>query len=185
MSFQTASELAWSWRCRLLLACTMRDADQLTPWHAPGSVDDVEFVPLLTAADLSAEATGMQNCVETYATWIANGHGQLWSLRRDGLRIATVQIGRQDHAPWPSIQQLRGPENALAPIELWWTARRWLEAQDPARVMPYEAVKLDVSEQRAAWQAIWQPYWLSRRRVISCRHSGWSAASRCRHRPTS
>jgi hypothetical protein len=86
-------------------------------------------------------------------------------MRRDGVRVATLQVARRGRDPLPNIVQLEAARNKGAGVELWWAARQWLDAHDLPRLetdaRPWDTVPLD----RATWVALWRPWWLAQRRI--------------------
>lgn len=134
------------------------------PWLEPGEVDGFEFCPVVTAADLAAEAQAMQNCVRDYAWAIWRGDERIWSVRRQGERVACLSVQwYEDEAPFPILSELKGEKNGPAPPEVWFAARRWLDAQTPER-SPRPADQSG-NYHRRVWRATWKPYWLARRRL--------------------
>jgi hypothetical protein len=63
--------------------------------------------------------------------------------------------------------ELKGPANAEAPKEIWVAARRWLAQHDLAAIAPSCIASGGPPLDRAAWIALWRPYWLERRRIPS------------------
>ena len=106
----------------------------------------------------------MRNCVRTYGHNVKHNLSRLWSVRKDGKRIATLEIGNHGRQPFPYVGDLRSAGNEDAPAEAWWAAERWLLTHDLPRLntnrFGYDAVPID----RTAWMALWKPYWLAKRR---------------------
>jgi hypothetical protein len=157
---EAARERAERWLVAVDLAVSL-GAAEVDPWLEPGRVDGLDFVPLATRDAVLAEARAMDNCLRTYGCAIASGAERIWSVRRDGARIATLSL-EFGEAPYPRIAELKGPRNARAPAEVWFAARRWIDGQPtPGRVEPDWDAELD----RRAWTELWKPYWIARGRV--------------------
>jgi hypothetical protein len=164
---QAAVLKARAWLVAVKLHLYLGDGAIADGWFEPGTVDGYDFVPLDSAAAITAEAEAMENCLRTYGGRVANDRTRLWSLRRDGRRVATMNVGwcRQD--PLPVVWELKLANNREAPAALWLTARRWLLAQD--------LLKRDRSDRepddwrdfdQRRWARLWRPYWLERRRFF-------------------
>jgi hypothetical protein len=75
-------------------------------------------VPLRSADDLSDEAFAMKSCVLSYVHEIAHNQSRLWSIRKDGARIATAELAFHDDDSMPSVIQLKVVGNKPAPAEV-------------------------------------------------------------------
>ena len=149
---------AWLERIEAFLALGDEAVD---PWLEGGAADGFDFVALTDLEAIEQEAQAMKNCVRTYVCYVARNYERLFSIRRDGKRVATLSVRFPDEAPFPQLEELKGPENAPAPPEVWFAARRWISVQSPPRptVKPWN-VPLD---DRERWSALWSPWWLARR----------------------
>jgi len=107
----------------------------------------------------------MKNCLRTYGSSLAHDYARLWTVRRDGERVATLKVAFWRGDPLLNIAELKGPGNTMAPRELWWAARRWLHSHDLPQIeverRKWDSVKLD----RANWTSLWRPYWLAKRHI--------------------
>lgn len=157
---QAALERARTWLERIEAYLALGD-ESVDPWLETGAVDGFDFVALADREALEAEGQAMRNCVRTYACYVARDYERLFSVRREGRRVATLSVRFIDEAPFPQIDELKGPENAAAPPEVWFAARRWISVQSPPRpeAKPW-SVPID---DRARWSALWTPWWLARR----------------------
>lgn len=147
-----------SWWVRLRQDIFLGENGVADPWLAGGSAAGYRIRPLLTMADLEAEAEAMSSCVMDYAWKMANGQCRLFSVRRGSARVATVEIGTHPlHAGIPVIAQLYGPDNEPAPDRVWAAVFTWLGKQGefdlpcPDETAPVPPVQ--------AWQRLWRPYW--------------------------
>jgi len=93
-----------------------------------------DFLPLASIAAITEEAKAMRNCLNTYGYNLAHNRSRLWSVQRDGERVATLRIACRYRDPLPNIVELRGAGNADVPRELWWAARQWLHTHDLSQI---------------------------------------------------
>jgi len=167
MQQKAALEAADAWRGRLDLVLNLGVEPLTDTWIEPGSAGGFDFVPIASAADLAAEARAMDNCVRTYADSIALGQCRLWSVRKDGARIATLEIAHNGHVPFPVLQEMRLARNGEPSTEMWLAARTWLNGQPPkvfsAPAPGWHERDLDA----VLWRTLWRPYWIAKRRVPS------------------
>jgi hypothetical protein len=165
LRFGTAAEQASQWGMRIALELNLGTAPIVDMWLRPGSVDGYDFVPLRSAAEIAEEAVIMRNCLRSYGYKLAHNRSRIWSVRRDGERVAALAVGHLGDDPLPDIVQLLGPQNDDAPREVWWAARRWVHGHDLMQVdtkrLRWGTAPLD----RASWIAIWRPYWLAKQRI--------------------
>lgn len=131
-------------------------------WLEPARAAGYDFVPLSTIAAISEEATAMKNCVRTYGYSLALNCSRLWSVRRDGERVATLEVGCCHGDPLPNIIELKGVANAEVPRELWWVARQWLHAHDLPQIDMGRLGRKTEPLDRATWRSLWRPYWLAK-----------------------
>jgi hypothetical protein len=167
MQFEAAIGAAQAWLDRLTLELSLGGEQLPDVWLSPGSFDGYDFVPLDSAERIVEEAAEMENCIRTYGRDLADDYCRLWSIRKDGQRIANLEIVRHDGRPLAYVGDLKAARNENAPIEIWWLATRWLHQHDLPSIRheprPREAAKPDT----AAWRRLWRPYWLAQRRFPS------------------
>jgi hypothetical protein len=100
----------------------------------PGSttVEGYEMVALQTGAALHAEGADMHHCVASYAGNVIRGFSRIFSVRKDGRRVATFEISKSgfllasgeflqlpsSKGPLYKLVQLKGPYNAEVPQEV-------------------------------------------------------------------
>jgi hypothetical protein len=111
-------------------------------------VGDICIVPLTTTAELMEEGEAMAHCVLSYADEAMRGACSLYSVRRDGVRIATLELIR-GRAGSLKIAQLSGPGNASVSKEVTRAARRWLRERKPA--LPILELKLAQTKGQDQW----------------------------------
>jgi hypothetical protein len=131
-------------------------------WLERATIGDYEFVPLRSAAEIATEAFAMSNCVTGYGFRLAGDGCRQWSMRKDGRRVATLQIGRQCGDPFLRITQLRGAKNASCTVGEWW-AREWLNRHDMVQLRPAWC-NANHELHRACWRDLWR---LAKRRIPS------------------
>ena len=155
---------AWLELVELDLFLGGRKIDDVLVLHEPG-LEGFTFEPLFSRSSIAAEGTAMRNCVRSYGPALARDSLRLWSMRKDGARVATLAVGWPTSDPLPVIEDLKLVGNIEAPPELWWIARRWLHAHDVrgmiARRLPWNSPVPD----RAGWLRLWKPFWLAKGRV--------------------
>lgn len=166
MEWKAAVESALGWREDLALRLYLGASRIEDVWLSPGVVDGYTFSPLGSASQIEAEAVAMSNCVRSYGSSIAGNDCRLWSVRKDGERIATLSLrAGGPEGPLPYINELAGEKNRAAPIDVWRAARRWVVAQDmhldDLDRLKHKDAKLNV----VAWRHMWRGYWIAKRRI--------------------
>lgn len=161
IQYHAALDAAADWRETLELYANLGDGELTDAWHSPGTVDGYEFVPLLSAADVLAEARAMKNCLRTYGENLAHGYSRLWSVRKDGVRVATLQVGWWKGHPLLGIYQMRAALNGEPSLEVWQTTRRWFAQHELVFISNKQ--RNSISLDRKMWGALWKPYWLAKK----------------------
>jgi hypothetical protein len=163
MAFDTAVCAAKCWLNRVRLTLQLREGTLTDPWLQQGEAMGLTFSPLLDCNDILAEAHAMQNCADQYADRLARDKCRLFSVRRRGQRVATLEIGPHVRETGVlSVTQLKARQNMPAALEVWQAAHAWLSQQPQLRRTPPMAVPerpLDT----ALWQSMMQPYRLAQR----------------------
>lgn len=158
IAFDTAICAAKSWLNRVRLIVLLGRSPVGDTWLQPGAAMGFTFEPLVDAADLLAEAQGMQNCADQYGERIARDRCRLFSVRRGTTRAATLEIAPHHRETGVlAVSQLKGRHNMPAPLEIWQAAHAWLATQAGLKRIPALAVgdrPLDVT----AWRTIMEPY---------------------------
>jgi len=75
------------------------------------TIGDLTFVSLRSGAALEDEGKAMHHCVATYAGDIIAGRSRIFSIRRDGRRLATLELARGRGKRW-LVRQVSGVCNA-------------------------------------------------------------------------
>jgi hypothetical protein len=70
----------------------------------------------------------MHHCVGTYSDRVRAGHFCIYSIRRNGERVATLALGRYHDGKHSKVylEQIRGPCNTEPPKAIVATVVRWL-----------------------------------------------------------
>jgi PcfJ-like protein len=134
MSLKTVTTLSADWHEAVAANLTGPDMTFPAPWYPAAKVGDYDILPIEDSASLYREGATMRHCVGTYADSVRNGGLQIYSVRRDEERLATVSLARCDRSA--QLSELRGPCNAQPPKEITTAVRRWLKAQKPLPPLP-------------------------------------------------
>ncbi len=126
MSMRTVSRLSADWHAAVQSAKGPRYTFP-RPWCPSGEVNGYEIAPIDSSRDLYHEGAAMHNCAGTYADRVMDGDVYIYSIRRAGERVATLEIVKTDDGV--KIGQLRGPCNKPAAKEIAAAARHWLQMQ--------------------------------------------------------
>jgi hypothetical protein len=164
MQAKTALGAANDWLTAVTLYANLGDEPISDMWTEPGTVDGYDFVPLRSIADVNEEARAMRNCIRTYGACLALNSSRLWSIRKDGQRIATVEIARSIDDPLLHVHEVKTEGNRAASKEIWWIARRWLHSHNLPEIDPKMLSWTTGPLRRGPWIKLWKPYWLAKRR---------------------
>jgi hypothetical protein len=165
MRIMPALAAANEWRTLIDLHVNLGCQPIADMWLHPGQVAGYDFRPLGSITAIADEANAMRNCVHTYGYHLAHNRSRLWSVRRDGERIATLKIGTGYGDPLPNIVELKGVGNTAVPREVWWAARRWLNMHDLSEIDMAQRKRGTVPLDQAVWRSLWRPYWLAKRGI--------------------
>jgi hypothetical protein len=131
-SFKTVTALSAEWHEPVANNLDGPNAAFPPAWFPPAKVDNIEIVPIEDAATLYREGSAMHHCVGTYSDAVQNGVFYVYSVRRDGERVATLALGRYGSGK-VYLEQIRGACNVEPPKAIITTVQRWLHAQKPLR----------------------------------------------------
>lgn len=163
MGLRRATEELMRWRRRTELACLIGDGIECA-WLNGGTVDGLTFVALRTLEDFIDESEAMNNCLDQYGDRLDTGLIRIFSIRRDGQRVADIEIGPvTERRGLPTIVQIKGPSNHQVSLDVWQAAQRWLERQPLDKLTPKPG---PVRAPDDGIGALWQPYydWLPQHR---------------------
>lgn len=145
------------WRRRLALELQV-DAAPIPQWLADGQVQGYDFRGLRCAADFVSEAEAMDNCLDQFSDRLEGRRSHVFSVRKDGRRVADVEIGVTDGGcGMPMILQLRGPRNRRASPDVWRAAYAWLGGQE-LRALASQPASLGSDKARRTARRLWRPY---------------------------
>ena len=158
MALDTAVCAAKSWLNRMRLVLQLSEGVITDAWLAPGEARGFSFVPLLDHGAILAEAHAMQNCADQYADRLARDKCRLFSVRRRGARIATLEIGPHPReAGVLAISQLKARHNLPASAETWQAAHTWMGAQRDLK-RAGNGMQAERSFDAEAWSALMATY---------------------------
>jgi hypothetical protein len=155
---------AKAWQTELDLHFELGHVPVEDMWFAPATVDGYDFVPLRTEQDIRDEAQAMQNCLRTYGYSVATGGARLWSIRKNGVRVATLGAKRNQQK-FVCIAEIKTAHNKPAPADVLQAAQRWFMTCALWDVVPANAKVPRWAWSRASWTSLWRPYWLAKRRI--------------------
>jgi hypothetical protein len=162
MHLGTALGAAEGWRTTVALHVDLGREPIADMWLQPARVGGFDFLPITSVSAIIEEASAMRNCLCTYGYRVARNHIRLWSIRKDGQRVATLSLASYQRDPLPNIRELKGPGNAEAPPEVWVAARQWVHMHG---LPPIDLTRRAAPANRDVWIALWRPYWLAKRRL--------------------
>lgn len=158
IAFDTALCAAKSWFNRIRLVLQMPSGALRDPWLKPGQSLGYSIEPLLDADALLKEAAAMHNCADQYAERIVRDRCRLFSIKKNGLRVATLEIGQHMREGGVlAINQLKARHNMAASGEVWQAAYAWMATQTGLRRLPPLASP-ESSWDQAAWWSLLTPY---------------------------
>ncbi|HPG89357.1 MAG TPA: hypothetical protein PLD46_06860, partial [Hyphomicrobium sp.] len=158
IAFDTALCAAKSWFNRVRLVLQMAPGVVTDPWLMPGVVQGYTFEPLMDHVAILAEAHAMQNCADQYGERVVRDKCRLFSIKRNGARIATLEVGPHPRETGVlSINQLKARHNMAATTEVWQAAYSWMASQQMLKRLPSLANPDRIFDQEA-WQKLLQPY---------------------------
>jgi hypothetical protein len=165
MRIGAALAAADDWRMMIALHVNVGLQPISDMWLQAGRVAGYDFLPLNSTATIAEEAKTMRNCLNTYGYNLTHNRSRLWSVRRDGERIATLKVACRFRDPLPNVVELEGAGNTDAPRELWWAARQWLHKHDLSQIDMKRRDWGTATLDRPTWLSLWRPYWLAKRRI--------------------
>jgi hypothetical protein len=127
MSLRTVTKLSAEWHEAV---ASNLDGPRLTfpaPWFPAVTINGLDIIPIDNSADLYREGAALHHCVGTYAGEVKNGTHYVYSIHRDGVRVATAGLIRNGSRA--RLQQLKGPCNASVSKEISTTVARGLRMQ--------------------------------------------------------
>jgi hypothetical protein len=126
MSLRTVTRLSAEWHDAIASRLDGPQHIFPPPWIDTTHIDGLEIIPINNSADLYREGAVMHHCVGTYSADVRDGRCYVYSIRRNGERLATAAIVRKEGRP--VLQQIRGPCDAEVSDKIKAAARRWLRS---------------------------------------------------------
>ena len=172
-----------TWFDRVLLDLTRGDRNR-GPGRYSKRKDRNRFhlVPLVTADALIEEGEAMDHCVGTYATAVAQGHCRIYSVRRGGRRVATLELRWPNHnVGRPVISQLLGHSNVPVDRDVYMGVSDWLaDNKNLICAPPVGGFAENLDETR--WRSFWGRYIAEKgdRAAVPERPDGFLVARMCR-----
>lgn len=137
IAFDTAVCAAKSWLNRIRLVMQLKPGVITEPWLVPGEAMGYTFMPLIEDREILEEAHAMQNCADQYADRLSRDKCRLFSIRHNGTRVATMEIGPHTRESGVlTVTQLKARHNMPAPVEVWRAAHGWLAQQPGLKRLP-------------------------------------------------
>jgi len=127
MSLRTVTKLSAEWHEAVASNLTGPQHTFPAPWFSAATINGVEIIPIDNSADLYREGAFMHNCIGTYADKVRGGRYCVYSIRRNGERVASAGLVLRNARA--ELDQLRGPCNAPTPKQITATVERWLQTQ--------------------------------------------------------
>ena len=124
MATHTVRDLSADWHEAVALAKHDTTTPLPAPWRPAEKVNGWDILPLASAVDIAEEGRTMRHCVGTYISKVQSGEFYVYSARDDEQRVATISIQRNSGGV--SIEQMRGPCNAILPKKTQAEIRRWV-----------------------------------------------------------
>jgi hypothetical protein len=165
MRFGAAVEACQDWLERVILDYCHDGGLRSGGWFKTQKVCGYRFTPLLAPDDLREEGEMMRNCVATYIPKAARGDCLIYSIRRGGQRVATLEAGPRGGRP--AIVQLLAAGNTAAGQDIWRAAERWLSKQGEYPLIARDSIA-QVPIRPSRWEAVWRPYWQARPAFKAC-----------------
>jgi hypothetical protein len=132
MSLATVTKLSADWHEAVAVNMTGPNSEFPEPWCPGGVSCGFEIVPITTSADLYREGKLLHHCAGTYANSVHWGQCYLFSVRKDGAPLATLELVHREAGV--AIGQLQGACNTKAPKEVERAVKSWLRAQTEFRL---------------------------------------------------
>jgi hypothetical protein len=106
LSFDSAVRHARNWISRVELNLMLGEDDIGDVWLIPATIDGYQFSPLRSASEIAAEAEVMRNCLGSYGPDVFHNECRLWSIRQNGNRVGTIEVGPINCDPLVGIPQI-------------------------------------------------------------------------------
>jgi hypothetical protein len=138
MSLSTIAKLSADWHDAVAGNMKGPNYQFPEPWCPGGVSGGFDIVPVTSSSDLYREGKLLHHCAGTYAERVHSGQCYIFSVRRDGAPLATLELVHGEAGV--AIGQLRGACNAKAPKNVLRAVNSWLRAQREFRLPQTERV---------------------------------------------
>ena len=101
MRIASALGAADDWRTNIDLYLNLGRKPIADVWLRPARVSGYDFLPLASVSAIIEEAVVMKNCLRSYGKGVAHNRSRLWSMRKDGQRVATLSVAVHRGDPLP------------------------------------------------------------------------------------
>jgi hypothetical protein len=165
MAWLLAAGLSGEWLEALTVHWLLADAAQRPATALAEPVRRIAgfaFVPLATLDAIAEEGAAMETCVLFHGRGMATSGTRLYGVRRNGVRVATLETGFDERDPFAVLLELRGPRNGDVADEVWRAARTFVlrhGGRKPAAPAPRACIDPRL------WRERWRPYWRAKRRI--------------------
>jgi hypothetical protein len=132
MSLATVTKLSADWHEAVAANMTGPNSEFPEPWCPGGVSGGFDIVPITNSSALYREGKLLYHCAGTYADRVHWGECYLFSVRKNGAALATLELVHGEAGV--AIGQLRGACNAKAPTEVLRAVNSWLRAQREFRI---------------------------------------------------
>ena len=132
MSIKTVTALSAEWHEAVASVTTGFSYEFPEPWAPAGTIGPYEILPVTNSTELHREGHVMHHCVGSYDARVAAGDCYIFSPRKDGERVATVELIQSEGRV--AVGQIRGPCNRVVSEEIKLAAQEWLRSQKVFRL---------------------------------------------------
>lgn len=163
IGLKNAKAAATDWRSGLDLHLYLGERRIADRWLTLRQKNGYQFVPLCTPQEILSEARAMKNCLRGYGASIAEGWSRVWSVRKNGERLATIELLASEESRLPHISQIRVANDKDTTDEIRTIVRRWFLSHEFGGINTEKDGYIGMD--RKAWTSLWRPYWLEKRRI--------------------
>jgi hypothetical protein len=127
MSLKTVTKLSADWH--EIVANEMDGPDHVfpPPWYPATKSGAYDILPIDNSAALYREGRAMHHCIGSYGEEIKGGGIYVYSVQREGERVATLALARTP-SNGTEVIQLRGPCNAQPSQQITTAVQQWHRA---------------------------------------------------------
>jgi PcfJ-like protein len=134
MSLATVTSLSRDWHEAVAANMSGPKHEFPEPWCPAGRSGEFDVIPITTSAELYREGNLLHHCVGSYQGLVHAGESYIYSVRRDDVRVATLELRRSGRCI--VIGQVRGACNVLPPKQVVLAVKSWVRSQREFRFAP-------------------------------------------------